>query len=68
MNDIILNPDKLQAMIMSCYKKENKHDLNKNNSIDSFTLLDIEIDNKLSFEKHISTIYKKARRQLNAIN
>ena len=68
MNDMILNSDKLQAMIMGCYKKENKHDLNKNNSIDSFTLLDIEIDNKLSFEKHVSTIYEKARRQLNAIS
>ena len=30
---MILNPDKLQAMIMGCYKKENKHDLNKNNSM-----------------------------------
>ena len=26
MNDMIVNPDKFQAMIMSCDKKENKHD------------------------------------------
>ena len=41
-------------------KKENKYDLNKNSSIiissvDSVTPLDIEIDNKLNFEKHFST-------------
>ena len=50
MNDIIAYPDKLQAMIMSCDKKENKYDLNINNSIISsvhfITLLGIEIDNK----------------------
>ena len=57
---------------MSCDKKENKHDLNINNSIissvDSVTLLGIEIDNKLNFEEHVSTICKKASRQLNAIS
>ena len=26
MNNMIVNPDKFQAMIMSCDKKENKHD------------------------------------------
>ena len=30
-------------------------------------LLDIEIDNKLSFEQHISTLFNKAGNQLNAI-
>ena len=52
MSDIV-NPDKFQAMIISCDKKENKHDININNSIissvDSVTLLRIEIDNKLNF-------------------
>ena len=33
----------------------------------SFKLLDIEIDNKLKFEKQISNICKKGRKQLNAI-
>ena len=42
-------------------EKENKYDLNINNSInnlsvDSVTLLDIEIHNKWNFEKHVSTI------------
>ena len=41
--------------------QENKYDLNINNSItipsvDSVTLLDIEIDIKLNFEKRVSTI------------
>ena len=57
-------------MIMSCGKKEKKHDLNINHSIissvDSVTLSRIEIDNKLNFENHISTICKKATRQLKA--
>ena len=43
--------NKFQAIDMSCDKKENKYDLNTNNSIiissvDSVTLLGIEIDNK----------------------
>ena len=63
MNDMIVNPDKFQAMIISCDKKENKYDLNINNSIissaDSVTILAIEIDNKVNFEKHVSAICKK---------
>ena len=61
MDHIVVNPDKSQAMIMSSDKKENKYDLNINNSIiissvDSVTLSGIEIDNKLNFEKYVSTI------------
>ena len=42
-------------------EKENKYDLNINNSIiilsvDSVTLLGIEIHSKRNFEKHVSTI------------
>ena len=37
-------------------------------SKESVTLLGIEIDNKLNFEKHVSTICKKANSQLNAIS
>ena len=66
MDHVVVNPDKSQAMIMSCDKKENKYDLNINNSIMSpaypLTLLDIGIDNKLNFKKYVSTIYKKASR------
>ena len=53
MNDMIVNPDKFQAMIMRRDKKEKKHYLNLNNSVissvDSVTFLGIEIDNKLNF-------------------
>ena len=46
MNDVIVKQDKFQAMIMSYDKKENKYDLNINNSIfssvDSVTLLVID--------------------------
>ena len=37
------------------------------NSKNIVKLLDIEIDNKLSFEQHISTLFNKAGNQLNAI-
>ena len=71
MNDMIVNPDKFQAMILSSDKRENKFQLNINDSTisseDSVTLLGIEIDSKLNFKNHVSTICKKASRQLNAI-
>ena len=61
MNDMIANTDKLQAMILSRDKKENQYNFIINNliiisSVDSVTLLGIEIDNKINFEKHVSTI------------
>ena len=61
MNDMIANTDKLQAMILSRDKKENQYNFIINNLIiissgDSVTLLGIEIDNKINFEKHVSTI------------
>ena len=37
-------------------------------SVDSVTLSGIEIDNKLNFENHVSTICEKASRQLNPIS
>ena len=72
MNDMIVNPDKFQAMILRPDKKENKFQLNINDSIisseDSVTLLGIEIDSKLNFKNHVSKICRKAGRQLNAIS
>ena len=69
-NNMIVNTDKLQAMILSSDKKENKYDLKINDSIisseKSLTLLGIEIDNKLNFEKQVANICRKAN-QLNAI-
>ena len=69
---MMVNPDKLKTIIMSCdKKKENNYDFSINNSInvspvDSVTLLGIEIDIQLSFEKHSSTIisfYRFSSRQ-----
>ena len=72
MNDMLVNPDNLQAMIMGCDKKENKYDLNTKglivSSLDFASFIGIEIGSKFNFEKHISTIFKKASRQLNAIS
>ena len=72
MNDMLVNPDNLQAMIMGCDKKESKYDLNTKGSIvsslDFASFIGIEIGSKFNFEKHISTIFKKASRQLNAIS
>ena len=63
MNDIIANPNKFQAVIMSCDKKENKYDLNRNNSIissvDSVTILGIEIEKKLNFDNMFQPFVKK---------
>ena len=71
-NDMIVNPDKFQAMILSTDKKENKYDLNINSSTitseTSVTLLGIKIDNKLNFAEHVSGICRKASNQLNAIS
>ena len=51
---------------------EDSYPLNINleviNSENCVKLLKVEIDNKLSFEKHISTLGKKASNQLNTIS
>ena len=72
LNEMIVNPDKFQAIIVK--KNTNIKDsyplkINDQiiNSESSVKLLGIEIDNKLSFDKHISTLCKKASNQLNAI-
>ena len=72
-NEMIVNPDKFQAIIIKkSYKMADSYSLNINgetiNSESSVKLLGVEIDNKLSFEKHISTLCKKAGNQLNAIS
>ena len=71
-NEMIVNPDKFQATVVTknCRMKDS-YSLNINeqtiNSEDCVKLLGIEIDNTLSFEKHISNLCKKASNQLNAI-
>ena len=71
-NNMIVNPDKFQAIIL---KKENNPSVPyvinvgkaQIKSETSVNLLGIEIDQKLCFDKHISTLCKKAAGQLNAI-
>ena len=72
-NEMIVNPDKFQAIVVKRNNKmKDSYSLNINqeviNSENSVKLLGVEIDNKLSFEKHISTLVKKASNQLNAIS
>ena len=63
-NEMIVNPDKLQAIVVkkNCRMKDS-YALNiKSQTINSencVKLLRIEIDNTLSFDKHISNLWKK---------
>ena len=69
---MIVNPDKFQAIVLkkNCRMKDfyalniNNKTINSENCV---KLLEMEIDNTLSFNKHISTLCKKAGNQLNAI-
>ena len=70
---MIVNPKKFQEIIINRQNRSNNICwLTINNaeikSKESVTLLGNEIDNKLNFEKHVSTICKKANNQLNAIS
>ena len=58
-SEMIVNPDKFQAIVVkeNCRIKDSH----------ALKLLGIEIENTLSFGKHISTLSKKASNQLNAI-
>ena len=73
-NDIIVNPKKLQAKILSCDKKQNNFNLNytyyiwRHTLMHSDILLGVKIDNKLNFENHISTLCTNASKQLNAMS
>ena len=69
---MIVNPEKFQAIVVKKNTKmKDLYPLNINdltiNSGSSTKLLSIEIDNKLSFDQHISTLCHKVSNQLNAI-
>ena len=65
------NPDRFHAIINKRGENAITHKLkiynNEIETIKSVKLLDIEIDNQLSFNQHISKLYSKSAMQLNAI-
>ena len=73
-NQMIVNPDKFQAMILQNSRNSKNHEpvkleiesvkIETNNTV---KLLGITIDKKLNFEEHISELCKKASMQLKAI-
>ena len=72
-NNMIVNPKRFQAIIINRRNRSNHNSCLTINSAkikskESVRLLGIEIDNKLNFEKHVSTICKKANNQLNMIS
>jgi hypothetical protein len=70
-NEMIVNPDKFQAIIINKNGKleQNNHILKFNEyeiaSKSSVTLLGVEIDDNLSFRSHIHTLARNAAGQLN---
>ena len=72
-SNVIVNPKMFQAIIINRQNRSNHNCcLTIQNaeikSKESVTLLCTEIDNKLIFEKHLSTICKKTNNQLNVIS
>ena len=72
LNEMIVNPEKCQPIVVKKNAKmKDSYPLNINDqtidSENSVKLLGIEIDNNLSFEQHISTLYNKLSNKLNAI-
>ena len=71
-NEMVVHADKFQAIVVkkNCRMKDssalniNKQIINSENCV---KLLGTEIDNVLSFDKHISNLCKKVSNQLNAI-
>ena len=72
-NDMIVNPDKFQAIIFNRNPgNENAYTLKFDNTeiqtSSEVLLLGIEIDNNLNFKKHIHQLVKKAAGQLNFLS
>ena len=71
-NEMVANPERFHLVFLS----PNKQDLVNQQSIDirgislkretKFTLLGVDIDNRLTFHSHINNICRKAANQINA--
>ena len=71
-NNMIVNPDKFQLMLLQkstkkVIQEKLQIDNNETESENSLTSLSITIDNRLSFDNHISQLCNKTPMQLNAI-
>ena len=69
-NNMIVNPEKFQAMILGQRNQEKHHLKINNQNIEAktqVTLLGLVIDKELNFDNHISSICKKSSNQLNAL-
>ena len=70
---MIANPEKFHLMFLSANEKDliNQQTINiKGISLKSeanFTLIGIDIDNRLSFHGHINNLYRKVASQINAL-
>ena len=68
---MIVNPEKYQLMILQRCGNSDAQTIeiegNKIETTNSVDLLEIYIDNKLTFDDHIFTLYNKASMQLNEI-
>ena len=72
-NEMVVNRDKAQSIVINRLEKwkdsyEFIIDNHKIDSENSVTLLGIKIDDKLNFEKHVTALYQKACRRLNALS
>ena len=71
-NEMVVNSDKFQAIILNRKEAKATHKLiiddQEIKTTNSIKLLDINIDNQLRFNKHISILCSKAAMQLNALS
>ena len=70
-NDIVVNPDRFQLMLlqkstMQVIQEKLQNDSNEIESENLVSFLSITIDNRLSFDGHISKLCNKASMHLNA--
>ena len=71
-NEMIVNPDKFQAMVLGRHKQKETINLTINGAEikgqNSVTLLGVEIDNELNFNNHKTNICNKAGNKINVLS